>query len=126
LQQLLAGANFFMTPGTTGVVRNRKPLPGEEAAYAETRRGDRRSIVPGIVSLLPGRVRPSRVLLLSSRSPAGLVAFLISPQGLESLERKRAEAGSPEHFECVVMAEMEGDSVLKANLAALRPLRVNR
>lgn len=121
LQQILNESNFFIAPGTTGIVRNRAPAAGEAAVYAEAKRGGRRSVVPGIVSVFPGKAPRTKMLLLSSRTPATLVAFLMSPQGLEVLDRRLREAGSPEHYECVVLAEVEGTSVLKTNLAALRP-----
>ncbi|MDX1981790.1 MAG: helix-turn-helix domain-containing protein [Bryobacteraceae bacterium] len=120
LQQILNESNFFIVPGTTGIVRNRAPAAGEAAVYAEAKRGDRRSVVPGIVSVFPGKTPRTKMLLLSSRTPATLVAFLMSPQGLEVLDRRLREAGSPEHYECVVLAEVEGTSVLKTSLAALR------
>jgi hypothetical protein len=48
--------------------------------------------------------------------------LLTTPSGLELLERMRSNYGSPEYFEVVVRAEMDGDTVLKVSPVALRPL----
>ncbi len=121
LQNFLEGTNFYISPGTTGMVRNRRPNPGEPESFLETAQSDQRSLVPGLVSLVPGKGRGTKLLLLAGKNPASLVSYLVSPGGLEEIEKRFAATGKPAYFEAVIMAVVDGNSLLKARLAAFRP-----
>jgi hypothetical protein len=123
LQNLLEGTNFYISPGTTGTVRSRRPNPGEPESFTESAQSDQRALVPGLVSLVPGKGRGTKLLLFSGKNPASLVSYLVSPGGLEEIERSWLGSGRPPFFEAVLMAVVDGNSLLKARLAAFRPIR---
>jgi hypothetical protein len=50
-----------------------------------------------------------------------LVSFLTSSEGLGQLERLWKENGSPEYYEAVVNAEMDGATLVRFWPVAIRP-----
>lgn len=120
--RLMEKTHFYAIPGDSGAVRVHGS--GTEAAerYAEVIHSDVRRTSPGIIAVLPGTANGTRVLMLTARFTAALVAFLIAPDSLDRMDKMWRKAGSPEYFEALVQTEQDKNTVLKAEPLIIRPI----
>jgi hypothetical protein len=89
-------------------VDNRSPRPGEPKRISEVQESVDRAIWPGIVAVLPGPNAHSHLLIIAGRHTSALVSFLTSTDGLGQLDRLWRQSGSPNFYEVVVNAEVDG------------------
>lgn len=122
LRSLLTDSNFQLESSGTAVI-NRQPAAGEAPRLGEVWLSATRRRLPHLVTLLPGKEKGTRILLLGGRTAAPS-SFLTSPAGLATMEAIWSRRGGPAFFEAVVMAELEGDSLVRADVTAFRPVRV--
>lgn len=104
--------NFELAPHEDFVV-NRHPRGSEQPVYREVTESATRAIHPGIIALLPGRDRQTKLLLLASRHTAALVSFLTSHASLEQLDRMWRQNGEPDYFEVLIASEVDNTDLVK-------------
>jgi hypothetical protein len=104
-------------------VEVRNPGAGDPARVQLVQESTERSVWPGVIGVLPGRGGQSHLLVLASRHTSALVSFLTSHNGLDQLEPMWKAQGSPEYFETIVNAEMNGDQLVRFWPVSLRPFR---
>lgn len=121
IHESLKRTNFWMDPAAS-VVRNRAPRDGERTVYQGTDFGEGRRRDYGVIALLPARTGRSNLLVLASGNTAALSAFLIAAPGLEQLDGLWTRHGRPPYFEILVQTDVDGNTLLKAEPLALRPL----
>jgi Transcriptional regulatory protein, C terminal len=119
LQPYLDRMNYVLTRHEVSV-EVRSPLPGEAKSVDLQVESAERSIWPGVLAVLPGRGGNSHLLILAGRHTSALVSFLTSSDGLAQLDRLWKEKGSPEYYEAVVNAEMDGATLVRFWPAAIR------
>jgi hypothetical protein len=73
-----------------------------------------------MITVLPGKGSNTRILSLRERPPLALISFLTVPASLERLDQSLRNEGSPDYFELVVGAELDGFSVLRTWPAGIR------
>ena len=96
-------------------------LPGaEQKRFQFVNEGASRSIVPGIVALLPKGNNGSRILLLQGSQTMALIAYLTSEDGMRELEAASTDRNNP-YFEAVVLSEVNMGTPLQNRLGAYRP-----
>jgi hypothetical protein len=108
LDELLAKTNFYAAVGSTSTVLNRRPLPGEPAQFRPVVQSAIRRTTPGIVAVLPGKAPGTRLLLIAGNFTYPLINALVTHAALQAVEGAWAKAGSPDFFEMVLNAEIEG------------------
>lgn len=118
LNGLLEKCNFQMD-SNGHLLTNTKPEAGEPKIYRQVNHSETRRVVPHLMALLPGKDGQTRVLVLSGQTTV-LATFLTTPGGLEEVEKSWRQKGKPGFFEMVVLAEMEGDNLIKAHVASAR------
>jgi hypothetical protein len=91
-------------------VQNRSPLPGEPKRISQIAESEDRVIWPGVIAVLPGQSSRSHLLIIGGRHTSALVCFLTSTEGLGQLEQIWRSNGSPEFYELVVNAEVNGSN----------------
>jgi hypothetical protein len=101
----------------------RHPVPGDPPHIVYIPESTERAIWPGVIGFLPGRENRTHLLVLASRHTSALVEFLTSSNGLEQLERLWKSKGSPEYYEAIVNAEMDGQKLVRFWPVALRPVQ---
>lgn len=122
LKQLMDKTNFSFLGAHTAVILNREPRSGEAIRYEETAQSTVRRTTFGLIGLFPGNAAGIRLLTLTARYSSLLASFLTSPASLQLLESAWKKEGSPEHFEVLVEAEMDGNNILKTWPVAIRRL----
>lgn len=126
----LSRANFHISVGAADRVCNRNPKPGEPAEYKEQRQSERRLIQPGIAAVIPGPSANTKLMLLAGRPMPALATFLTSSEGLKMVDSWLRKEGDPQYFEMVLLAEVDGDTVLRVWPEACRrvgnSLKTNR
>ena len=122
LQPYLDHMNYVLGRHEASVdIRN--PAPGDPRKTEYAPESPERSIWPGVIGYLPGRSGHTHLLVLASRHTSALVAFLTSSNGLDQLERLWKAKGSPQYFETIVAAEIDGQRLVRFWPEALRPYR---
>jgi hypothetical protein len=101
-------------------VEVRNPAPGDPERVDFISESAERSVWPGVIGYLPGRGGHSHLLVLASRHTSALVEFLTSSNGLDQLDRLWKAKGSPEYYEMIVNAEMDGQKLVRFWPVALR------
>ena len=104
-------------------LRPQKGEPKESVVVNESTQPTNRAIWPGVIALLPGNGGRTHLLILVSRHTSALVSFLTSSKGLEDLHTIWQANGSPEYYEVLVSAEMDGNSLVRFWPVALHPFR---
>jgi hypothetical protein len=102
------------------VIRNRQPRAGEPATYSGLFESETRFFRPGLIAVLPGVSKDSRIMILAGQSTAALVSFLTSKNGNDQLQKMQRQNGGGPYFEAVILSEQDGDTVLNNRLVALR------
>ena len=121
VNQALAKTNFGISAEPT-IVTNRNPRPGEMADYRLLDYSKEHRIVPELMILLPKTPNGGRSLLLLGASPPAFLYVLLSTDGLRRFEERLKNEGSPESWEMLIQAEVNGDTILRVDLLAMRPL----
>ena len=124
LFRLLESCNFQMEENGTGLI-NRQPAAGEPSMFRESTLSPTRRVRPHVVSLLPGKERGANILLLGGQDPT-TTPWLTSPSGIEAMDRAWERAGKPAWFESVIMAETEGDTLVRGTVSAFRAVSLSR
>lgn len=110
---------FYFDPQAQ-TIQNKAPRSGELSAYSVTNESTKRTIVPGLIAVVPGATPNSRLMILTGRSTAALVAFLTSASSNQQLQEARRRAGGGPYFEAVLLSEEEGNTTLNNRLVAIR------
>ncbi len=111
-------------PGDNDVeIRDARPGEPSRINLQHESTGNQRAIWPGVIGLLPGRTGRTRLLVLTSRHTSALVSFLTSANGQDQLDRIWKAHGSPEYYEIVVTAEMNGENLVRFWPVALHPVQ---
>ena len=123
LKQLFDKTNFYhLTVDSPIVIKNRAPKPGEPAEFREKDYSTDHKIFPELVMLLPPRADGGRDLILFGFMPMALTSMLQSNEGLQLIDRQWKMTGSPDSWEMVVQAEMNGETVLKVWPVSMRAI----
>ena len=125
LEPLEAKTNFYIAHLEPDVIANRKPRRGEASEFREVVYASDREISPSIIMLLPARPSGTRSLLLLGRRLSGMVSTLLSAEGLRQVDEEWGKNGSPDAWEMVISAEIQGDTVLKITPLAFRSISPN-
>lgn len=107
-----AGLDFFLLPEER-CVENRQPENGEPRRFCEQIQSSSRSVSPGVIAVLPGRVPTSHVMTLKARHTLALASFLSSAPELGRFDKIWRAHGSPLYFELVVDCEMDGNQCVR-------------
>ena len=102
------------------VVRDERPGSAVHKEYKSITESPDRAIWPGVIAVLPGDSHRGRLLIVASRSTAGLVSFLTTTESLHALETLWTKQGRPKYFEIVVNSEVSGRGVVQTWPVALR------
>src|SRR5208282_4752436 len=79
VNEILNNAPFYVADGATHTVQNRDPLPGEPSKFDSIEESTFRTVVPGIIAVLPGKVPGTRLLVLTGFYTFPLVYSLATP-----------------------------------------------
>jgi hypothetical protein len=104
-------------------VEFRHPAPGEPKRLVTVQESPDRSILPGVIALVPGTGGQTHLLVLASRSTSALVSLLTSSHGLAQLGDMWRAKGSPPYFEVAVNAEQSGRGLVRVWPVALHPYK---
>jgi hypothetical protein len=121
ITQALARTNFGIS-AEPSIVTNRNPRPGEMSEYRLVDYSKEHRIVPELMILLPKTPNGGRSLLLLGASPPAFLYVLLSTDGLRRAEERLKTEGSPESWEMLIRAEVNGDTILRVDFLAARPL----
>lgn len=105
------------------VVRDVRPGSRHEE-YRSVTESSNRAIWPGVIAVLPGDSSRGRLLIVASRTTAGLVSFLTTTESLHDLEKLWTNQGKPKYFEIVVNSEVAGRGIVRTWPVTLRSYRV--
>jgi hypothetical protein len=122
LQPFLDRMTFQLIEHEQSVI-NKRPAAGEPARMDQVVESPARGTWLGVIAVLPGQSRQTQLLILASRHTAALVSFLTSVDGLAQLQNLWRLKGSPEYYEVVVAAEMDGETLVRFWPVALHPFR---
>jgi hypothetical protein len=124
VNEILNNGPFYIADGATHSVQNRAPQPGEPAVFNTTEESTFRSVRPGIIAVLPGKVPGTRLLVLTGFYTYPLVYSLATPSPLTAVDTAWKNAGSPRFFEAIINSEVEasGTSVLRSSVVAFRAI----
>jgi hypothetical protein len=114
--------DFALSPHEANV-RIRNPEAGEPRVVEGVEESPDQGIWPGVVAVLPGRNGRTRLLVLASRHTSALVTFLTSTNGLDQLTLLWKAKGSPEYYQLVVNAELNGRGLVRCWPVALHPFK---
>jgi hypothetical protein len=92
-------------------VRSEGAKPEEYRSITES---PDRAIWPGVIAVMPGDSKHGHLLIIASRTTAGLVSFLTTAESLSAFEQMWTKHGSPEFFEMIVNTELRGDGVVRS------------
>jgi hypothetical protein len=104
-------------------VEFRYQTPGEPKQLVTIHESPERSILPGVIALVPGSGGQTHLLVLASRNTSALVSLLTSTHGLEQLGTMWKFKGSPQYFEVAVNAEESGRGLVRVWPVALHPFK---
>lgn len=85
-----------------------------------------RSIWPGLIAVMPTRNPRVHLLILAGRYTSALVTVLTSGNGLNQLQEMWRANQSPEFYEAVIAADMNGNQLVKVRPVVLRPFTIGR
>lgn len=123
LDPYLNRTNFYLTEGHNSI-GNRNPRPGESDVY-RVRQGPRGTSVVaryGLLTVLPGHAPNASLILLMGLQTSAIATFAGSPSHLASWTREWRKAGSPPHFETVLLSRSEGAVTKKVEIIAFRAI----
>jgi len=125
-QPFLDKMSFVLTENESSVEQRIANHPSPHEIFRAVDEGAGRTIEPGLIAFLPGKDGRTELLILQSRRTAALVEMMTSATGAEMIEQLRKKKGNPRFFEVVVLAEMNGDHMIRAwplDLAPVDPAR---
>ncbi len=129
LDELLTRTNFQPlsgSTGNTGTIVNSHPLPGERAQFQPLAESNIRRTAPGLVSILPGKLPGTRLLLITGSHTYALVHSLVTEPLERAVEGVWQQAASPDFFEMVLNGEIEGQgTVLRMWPEAIHKVNIN-
>jgi hypothetical protein len=120
IRQAMEKTSFYSNPAEASTVLDRRPEAGQPGQYKMILQSGSRRSVHGVVAVLPGGPSGGRILMLAGWATAALVTSLVDPASLEKLDELWRGAGSPEYFEVLVQAEIDGNAVLRASPVMVR------
>lgn len=120
--QILGRMNFRVTGYEPAVIENNKPFPGEANQYREVEYSNEHRLFPQLMILLPPAPNGGRTLLLMGPISMAFSSMLLSPEGINLLDKKWKESGSPDSWELLIQAEVNGDTVLRIVPVAMREI----
>lgn len=122
VNQILEKMNFFVTGYEPTVIKNRNPRTGEANEYREVDYSTEHKVFPELIILLPPVASRARTLLLLGANSASM---LTSPEGLKTLDKFWSQSGSPESWEMLINAEVNGETTLRVTPIAIHPISSN-
>ena len=102
-------------------IQNRQPRADKRAVYSAVFESPTRVVSPGLIAVLPGISKDTRIMIIAGQLTAALVWFLTSSEGSQQLEKMRQQTGGGPYFEAVIMSELAGNTILNNRLAVVRP-----
>jgi hypothetical protein len=112
--------SFRLAPHEKCIIDKRLP-PGIARVFPALRESAARSVVPGIVALIPRGSSGSRILIVQSIQTTALISFLTSESGMrEILQAQKEEGGGSPFFEAVVLSEVNAGNPIQSRLVAFR------
>jgi len=124
VKEILERTNFYVIEAEPTVMGNRHPAKGEVSEYREVDFSTEHNVVPELVTLLPVTSNGTRTLLLMGQNTSVFNLLLMSPDGLKLIDEQWMKAGSPESWEMVIQAEINGEKVLRLQPLAIRKIQV--
>jgi hypothetical protein len=125
VSQILEKMNFYVTGYEPSVVKNRNPRPGEAAEYHEVDYSSGHRVYPELIIMLPPVSNRARTLLLLGSNAMAFTSLLGAPEGLKVLDKYWSDGGSPDSWEMVIQAEVNGDTVLRVTPIAIHAISSN-
>jgi hypothetical protein len=111
--------SFKLVPHERYIMDKRLP-PGSAGMFPALVESASRSVVPGIVALLPRGSSGSRILIVQSIQTTALISYLTSEAGMHEIMRAQAEQGGSPFFEAVVLSEVNAGIPIQSRLVAFR------
>jgi hypothetical protein len=125
VKQILERTNFYAIEAEPTVMGNRHPTQGEASEYREVDFSTEHKVVPELVTLLPVTSNGTRTLLLIGQNTSVFNLLLMSPDGLKLIDEQWMKAGSPDSWEMVIQAEINGEKVLRLQPLAIRKIQAS-
>jgi len=121
-QPFLDKMSFVLTENESSVEERAPNRSATHEIFRAVDEGAGRTIEPGLIASLPGKDGRTQLLILQSRRTAALVEMMTSTTGAEMIDQLRKKKGNPRFFEVVVLAEMNGDHMIRAWPLDLAPV----
>jgi hypothetical protein len=123
--QILEKMNFSVIGYEPTVIKNKNPRQGEAAEYREADYSTEHKVVPELIILLPAMSNGARTLVLLGSNAMAFTSMLVAPEGLKVLEKYWSDAGSPDSWELLIQAEVNGETVLRVTPQAIHAIASN-
>jgi hypothetical protein len=123
--QILEKMNFSVIGYEPTVIKNKNPRQGEAAEYREADYSTEHKVVPELIILLPAMSNGARTLVLLGSNAMAFTSMLVAPEGLKVLEKYWSDAGSPDSWELLIQAEVNGETVLRVTPQAIHVIASN-
>ncbi len=120
--QILEKMNFSVTGYEPTVIKNKNPRPGEAAEYREVDYSNEHRVYPELMILLPPAANRARTLLLLGSQAMAFTSMLVSPEGLKAVDQYWTKGGSPDAWEMLIQAEVNGDTILRVTPIAIHAI----
>jgi hypothetical protein len=111
--------SFRLVPHERYIVDKRLPV-GSAGMFPALQESASRSVVPGIIALLPRGSSGSRILIVQSIQTTALISYLTSEAGMREIMQALAEQGDTPFFEAVVLSEVNAGTPIQSRLVAFR------
>jgi len=125
VNQILEKMNFSVTAYEPDVIKNKNPRNGEATEYREVDYSTAHKVFPELIILLPPVASRARTLLLLGSNAIAFTSMLTSSDGLKALDKFWSENGSPESWEMLINAEVNGETTLRVTPIAIHAISKN-
>ena len=122
VNQILEKMSFYVTGYEPTVIKNRNPRSGEAGEYREVDYSAEHRVYPQLIILLPPVANRARTLLLLGSNAMAATSILTSPDGLKTLDTFWSQNGSPESWEMLIHAEVNGETPLRVTPVAIHSI----
>jgi hypothetical protein len=112
--------SYKLGPHEAYVIDRRLP-PGGPLQFPKQIESASRTVIPGLVALLPRGSSGSRILILQGAQTTALISWLTSESGMRELTEAQADQGHSPFFEAVVLSEVNEGNPIQSRMVAFRP-----
>jgi hypothetical protein len=102
------------------IIDKRQPGAGQ-IQFPALEESASRTVVPGLIALLPRGTSGSRILLVQGGQTTALISWLTSEEGMQEITQAQASHGHNLYFEAVVLSEVNEGNPIQSRLVAYRP-----